>query len=160
MTASNDAILAKRLYHDHVRQHRGKFVLAFLLMSVVAASTGALAKLMQPILDDIFLGKDETRLFLVASMVFMAFFFKSIANYGQSLFMSMIGNGIVVSLQKRMFAKLMNTDMAYFDHTPTPTLVTRFHGDARVLQSVVTFSEVLLSCVKYVKLCKRCCNAL
>ena len=138
MSAQDDIVLAKRLYHDHVRQHRGKFVLAFLLMAVVAASTGALAKLMQPILDDIFLGKDASRLFIVASLVFLAFFCKSVANYGQSLFMSIIGNGIVVSLQKRMFNKLMNTDMAYFDCTPTPTLVTRFHADARVLQGVVT----------------------
>ena len=138
MSAQDDIVLAKRLYHDHVRQHRGKFVLAFLLMAVVAASTGALAKLMQPILDDIFLGKDASRLFIVASLVFLAFFCKSLANYGQSLFMSIIGNGIVVSLQKRMFNKLMNTDMAYFDRTPTPTLVTRFHADARVLQGVVT----------------------
>ena len=46
-----------RLVRDHVRPHVGRLVLAVLCMAFAAGSTAALAYLMEPVLDQIFLEK-------------------------------------------------------------------------------------------------------
>ncbi len=130
--------LFKRLIREHVKPYRHWFILGVLAMLAVSASTGALALLMEPVLDDIFIGKNTSSLKWIALAIFSTFFIKGIAGYGESIVMAMIGNNIVADLQKRLFLHLLNLDMAFFHAQQTGDLMTRFTADVRVLQSVVS----------------------
>lgn len=76
--------LVRRLVREHVRKHWGKLVLAALCMALVAAASGINAYLMQPMLDEVFLNKDRTMLFVVPLAVVTVAIVSGLASYGQA----------------------------------------------------------------------------
>jgi subfamily B ATP-binding cassette protein MsbA len=130
--------LMRRLFREHIKQYLPRFFLAFGLMMVVAATTAAMAKLIQPVLDEIFVSKNKEMLHVVALMVITVFVVKSLATYGQDRIMNEIGFRIVSDLQTRLFNHLMRSDISFFHANPTGTLMSRLTSDVRVLQATTS----------------------
>ena len=132
------APLMRRLVSEFLKPHLGKMALAFLAMGLVAASTAANAWLMQPLLDKVFVERNETLLLLIPAAVIALALIKGLAGYAQSVWMTTIGQRIVANIQLKLFARLMRADLAYFHANPTGTLVSRFTNDAGLLRSCAT----------------------
>ncbi len=130
--------MLKRLFREHMRGYMPKFFLALFFMILEAAGTASLAKLMEPVLDEIFVSKNETMLYVIAAAVMGIFIVKAAATYGQSAMMNAIGFRIVADLQKRLFARLMQADIAYYHEQRTGNLISRLVNDARMLQNTVS----------------------
>ncbi len=129
--------LFKRLLRENVRPEIGWLALAFLFMVAVAVSTAALAKLMEPVLDQVFTQRDRSRLLEVALSVLAVFVIKGFATYGQAVLMSRVGLRIVARLQNRVVDHAIRLDLAYFHNTPTGTLVSRVLYDTSMLRGIV-----------------------
>ena len=129
--------LLSRLLREYARPHLRLFLLAFAAMALEAAMTGALAKLIEPVLDEIFVAKNGAMLMPVAIGVLLVFSFKALAGYGQSMLLGKIGNASVAEMQKRVFAHLIRADLAFFHANPAGRLVSYFISDIRTLQAVV-----------------------
>ncbi len=121
--------LIKRILKDYIYQHKIKLIISFFCMTVIAGATAANAYLMQPVLDEIFINKNQKLIYLIPLIVFLIAFSKGIASYFQSILMSFIGYKMVAQIQKNMFKNLMNCDLSYFSQTNTGTLVSRFISD-------------------------------
>jgi subfamily B ATP-binding cassette protein MsbA len=130
-------LLIRRLIADHVRPHIGLLILAVGLMAVVAATTAALAFLMETILDDVFTARDRASLYFAAAIVMGVFMLKGVAAYGQSVIMSFVGQRILADLQKRMFAHLLRADLAYFHSHASGGLIARFINDVEKMRGTV-----------------------
>lgn len=135
---SSTTRLVHRLVREHVRAHAWRLVLAGLLMAVVAGSTALNAWLMQPVLDDVFLKRDETLLYLIPLALIAAAVVKAAAGYGQEVIMTNVGQRIIADVQTGMFAHLMRADLAYFHEVTAGRLISRFVNDARFLQAAVS----------------------
>ena len=135
--ASTRALVA-RLIRDHVRPHLGRLVFAVICMALVAGATAGNAWLMQPVLDDVFLKRDETMLYLVPVAILALAFVKGGSTYGQSVLMSYVGQRIIAAVQLGMFAHLMRSDMAFFQKNSTGRLISRFNNDANMLRHAVS----------------------
>jgi len=61
--------LTRRLVGEFLRPHLGRMGLAFLAMGLVAAATAANAWLMQPMLDRVFVARDERLLLIIPAAV-------------------------------------------------------------------------------------------
>jgi subfamily B ATP-binding cassette protein MsbA len=59
--------LVARLFREHLRHHMGRLSVAMLCMAVAAAATAANAWLMEPVLDEVFVNRNEAMLFAVTS---------------------------------------------------------------------------------------------
>src|SRR5262245_65240926 len=94
--------LFRRLLRENVRPELGWLALALLCMVAVAVSTAALAKLMEPVLDQVFTQKNRDQLLVVALSVLAVFVVKGFATYGQAVLMSRVGLRIVARLQTRV----------------------------------------------------------
>ena len=129
--------LFRRLLSENVRPEVGWLALAFVFMVLVALSTAALAKLMEPVLDQVFTQRDRSRLLEVALSVLAVFFVKGFATYGQAVLMSRVGLRIVARLQTRVVDHAIRLDLAYFQNTPTGTLVSRVLYDTSMLRGIV-----------------------
>jgi subfamily B ATP-binding cassette protein MsbA len=130
--------LLRRLARDHVLRHWPKLLAAFGCMAVVACTTAANAWLMQPMLDRVFVARDETLLYVIpVAIVFLAFA-KGLAGYGQSVLMITVGQRIVADIQQGLFARLMRADLAFFHANPTGSLIARFINDASMLRTAAT----------------------
>jgi ATP-binding cassette, subfamily B, bacterial MsbA len=115
--------LMRRLTTEFVRPHFGKLLLAFLTMGVVAGSTAANAWMMQPLMDKVFVERNETLLLVIPAAVIGLALVKGFAGYAQSVWMTTIGQRIVADIQLKLFARLMRADLAYFHANPTGTLI-------------------------------------
>ncbi len=130
--------LLRRLVGEFLRPHMGKMALAFLAMGLVAASTAANAWLMQPLMDKVFVERDQNLLLMIPIGIIILAVVKGFAGYGQSVWMTTVGQRIVADIQLKLFARLMRADIAFFHANPTGTLITRFTNDAGMLRACAT----------------------
>ncbi len=129
------AVLVRRLVRDFIRRHTGKIVLAMLCMGTAAASTALRAWLMQPVLDRIFVARQDSLLLLIAGAALVLALVKGIADYGESVLMTRIGLRVITDVQIALYARLMRADLAYFNAHPSGTLISRFTNDVALLRN-------------------------
>jgi len=145
MILSSRALIA-RLLKDHVRPHLWRIGAAVLCMALTAAATAAYAKILEPVLDDVFVARDATMLMAIPPILLGIALVNGLADLGQAYLMNFVGLRIVVDLQKRMAAKVIGADLAFFHRTPTGTLLTRFTADANLVRQAT--SSTLTAMVK------------
>jgi len=126
-----------RLVRDHVRPHLGRLLLAGFCMALAAGSTAALAYLMEPVLDQIFLEKDRTLLIVVPAAVIGITLIRGAATYGHSVLMAFVGQRVIADLQSRVFAHILRFDLAFFQDTASGRLVSRLTNDVNMMRNAV-----------------------
>ncbi|MBV9522984.1 MAG: ATP-binding cassette domain-containing protein [Alphaproteobacteria bacterium] len=126
--------LLRRLIGAFLRPQLGLILMALAAMLVVAGATAANAWLMQPVLDQIFIAHDDRLLWLVASGVLALAIIKGLATYGQSVWMTVVGQNVIADVQTSLFARLMRADIAFFHANSTGSLISRFTNDANLLR--------------------------
>ncbi len=129
--------LIKKLV-TYAKPYGSKILWGFLCMVVVAATTAASAKLMKPIINDIFLGKNEDMLWPVTGMIFLVFFLKGLFTYGESVLMAFVGHRVIADVQKDFFRILIEADLKFYQKMQTGDLVSRFMSDINRLHNAVT----------------------
>jgi subfamily B ATP-binding cassette protein MsbA len=107
-------------------------------MIVVAATTAASAKLMKPIINDIFLGRKEDMLLPITGLIFLVFFLKGLFTYGESVLMAFVGHRVIADVQKDFFEVLIQADLKFYQERQTGDLVSRFMNDVGRLNNAVT----------------------
>lgn len=136
--------LIRRLFSENAGKYVGRYVLAFLCMGLVAASTAASAWIMKDVINEVFLNRDQTMIYLIAGAVMLIFTVKGAAAYGQTILLSRIGNAIVADCQRRLFARVLEQDLSYFDRTPLGDLTTRMQHNTAAARSVIDMVAVSL----------------
>ena len=129
------AALVWRLARDFMRPHLRRILFAFLLMGLAAASTAGRAWLMEPVLDRIFVAREGSLLLLIAGGALALALVKGLADYGEAVLMTRVGQRVIADVQLALFARLMRADLAYFHAHPSGTLISRFTSDAALLRS-------------------------
>ena len=130
--------LVARLYRGHIRRHLAKLSFAAFCMILVAAATAANAWLMEPVLDEVFLNRNETMLLMVPLAVLAIALIKGVAGYLQGYIMAAVGQRIIADVQIDLFGHLMRADLAYFQQTTSGRLVSSFLNDANLLRDAVS----------------------
>ena len=100
-----------RLVRDYLRPYRVKLLGATLCMVLAAASQPLLAWLMEPVVRDIFMDRDQTMLVLVPLAILGIMIIGGAANFGQAVLMNWVGLRIVADLQRRVFSHLIHLDL-------------------------------------------------
>ena len=129
--------LLVRLVRDHVRPYLGRLLIAGLCMAIAAGATAALAYLMEPVLDEIFLEKDRTLLIVVPVLVLVITLIRGAATYGQAVLMAFVGQRVIADLQSRVFAHILRFDLAFFHDTASGGLVSRLTNDVNMMRNAV-----------------------
>ncbi len=128
----------KRLWGSYIRPYRRKIWLSLLFMALSAAATAGLAKLMEPIIDDVFKSENIAALKIVSISVFMLFLIKGAASYGEAITMNYVGQRIIANLQIDLFNSLLNCDLAFFHDTSSGVLISRCTNDVNLMRNVVS----------------------
>ena len=135
--------LMRRLLRDNIRPYVGWIAFALVCMGLMAGATAFSAWLMEPVVNDIFIAKDEAMLWFLAPIVIATFVVKGAANYGQAVLMSKVGLRIVADNQARLFQHITDLDLAFFHANQTGRLLSRFLVDINSMRNAV--SNVLTS---------------
>lgn len=145
-------LLLLRLLRENVRHYKGVLALALFFMALMAGSTAANAWLMKPVVNEVFIGRNEQMLWLVAGAVLATFVVKGVSNYAQQVLMSFVGFRIIADNQNRLYAHLAGMHLDFFHNQPTGGLLTRFTVDINsmrvaVSNALTSFGKDLLTLV-------------
>ncbi len=127
-----------RLLLERVKPYWRRLAFAMFLMSLVAGTTSLMAGLVKPVLDDVFVAKDLSMLWLVPPLVIGLYAVKGLASYGQTYLMQWVGQRIITQYRIDLYAHLQRLSLGFFDRTPTGELMSRITNDVNQIQSAVS----------------------
>jgi subfamily B ATP-binding cassette protein MsbA len=118
--------------------YKKEFLFAIIGMIAVTIGTAGTAHMLKPILDDVFISKDETMLAIIPAIVVGIFALKSIGKFIQTYYTAYIGDDIVRKLRDKLALHLMHQDIAYLNKMRSGELLSRVTNDLNRIQNVVS----------------------
>ncbi|HQP30158.1 MAG TPA: lipid A export permease/ATP-binding protein MsbA [Deltaproteobacteria bacterium] len=108
------------------------------LMIILSGTSGLLAFLVKPVMDDIFIARDVTKLHLIPVAIILIFLVKSFSDYGRYYLMADVGQRIILDIRNRLYGHIQTLSLKFFQKTPTGVLISRITNDVNMVQSSVT----------------------
>jgi subfamily B ATP-binding cassette protein MsbA len=127
----------RQLVRDYLRSYFRTMIFAALFMVVAAGMTGALAKMMEPVIDEVFQSKQQGRLIPVAMLVFIVFALRGVTTYAHNILMNRVGQGIVADIQKKLSAHLIRADLSYLHNHAAGHLISNMISDVNVMRTAI-----------------------
>ena len=143
---SSNYYILSRIFENYVKKHSRKLIISIICMIIVSATTALTAWMMQPVLDDIFIDKNESLILIIPLAILLIAVVKGISSYIQSVLMSFVGYRLVADLQSDMFGSLIKCDISFFSKTNSGTLISRFLADVGALSRGV--HNVIINIIK------------
>ena len=143
---SSNYYILSRIFENYVKKHSRKLIISIICMIIVSATTALNAWMMQPVLDDIFIDKNESLILIIPLAILLIAVVKGISSYIQSVLMSFVGYRLVADLQSDMFGSLIKCDISFFSKTNSGTLISRFLADVGALSRGV--HNVIINIIK------------
>ncbi|WP_445682562.1 ABC transporter ATP-binding protein [Radicibacter daui] len=138
--------LIRRTLVNYMAPYWRRLIVAVLLMIVAGAMSGVFAKLMQFIVDDVFVTGNQTRVVLIASAVVVAFVIRGLSSFLHVVIMNKIGLNVTARVQNHLIRHLLNSDIALFQSKSTGVLYSHVVRDTSAMSNSLTGS--LTSVVK------------
>jgi ATP-binding cassette, subfamily B, bacterial MsbA len=127
----------KRLMR-YVKPYRARFFAAFVCSALVAILSGAYAWLARPVLDDIFIQKNEQMLMVLPLALFGVATLKALFSYGVGYLMAYVGNRVVADIRQELFHQLMRLSVGFHDATTSGRLVSRVVNDVGMMANAAS----------------------
>ena len=124
----------KSFYKEYIPQ----FIIAIIGMIMASVGTAVSAWLVKPVLDYIFIQKDETLLYILPYAIIAIYFIKSLGVYLQAYFTAYIGQDIVRRFRYNQLSNILSLDMSFFHKYRSGELMSRIMGDIERIRSIVS----------------------
>lgn len=124
--------LLRYLWH-----YRLRLVAAFVCSALVAGLTGAYAWLVRPVLDGIFISKDQFLLMVLPVVILGVAVLKGVFSYGQNYLMNYVGNQVITDVRQELFLQLMRLPVVFHDANTSGRLVSRVINDVNLMANAV-----------------------
>jgi subfamily B ATP-binding cassette protein MsbA len=115
-----------------------------LLALVVSAMDGAIAWLVKPAMDEIFINRDMVMLRLIPLALLGAYVVKGVARYLQAYLMAAVGENVVARLRADLYRHIQGMPLAFFSDRHSADLMSRILSDvnrlARLSSTVVVMA--------------------
>jgi ABC transporter fused permease/ATP-binding protein len=121
-----------------LRPHRGRFVVATLLLLVGSAMTLVYPQAAQRAIDAGISGDGSTtKLDQMAMGVVVVFVINAALTWARHYLMSWLGERVVADLRARVYERLLAQPVSYFHERPSGELTGRLAADVTTIQSIV-----------------------
>lgn len=121
----------------YLLHYRVRLLAALVCSGLVAGLTAAYAWLVKPVLDGIFINKDEVLLLVLPLAILGVAVLKGVFNYGQTYLMNYVGNHAVTDIRQELYAQLMRLPVGFHDQNTTGRLVSRVLNDVSMMANAV-----------------------
>ncbi len=125
-------------YLPYYKEYKLQFAFAFFGMLLVAASSSAIAYLVKPVLDEIFINKDLSMLAILPYLVVIAYLAKGGGAFVQAYYISYIGKDIVRRVRDKLLGHVLTLDLDFFYKMRSGELISRLLGDIGRIQSAAS----------------------
>ena len=138
--------IIKRMYYEYIKKYIFKILLAAFFSILVAGSTSATAWLLDPAIENIFLNKDKTLIYIIPLAIIVAFSTKGISLYLAKILMIQISEEVKKMLQINMLKSFINADTQIIESKHTGKYISNLSFD--VDQITRMLAEAFLSIFK------------
>jgi subfamily B ATP-binding cassette protein MsbA len=132
------AVLIRRLVMEQGVVYWRRYLLAFALMAVSAATTAGSAYLLGKVINQAYVDKSIRGIAILSGVTIVIFIIKGLATYGHSVILSQISNAILANNQRRLFAKLMSESVAFFSERHSSEFLARLTAGANSVTQVLS----------------------
>lgn len=114
------------------------FILAFIGMALASGGTAVSAYLVEPVLNKIFVEKNETLLYMLPCAIIAIYLLKNVGTFMQAYFTAYIGQDTIRRFREKMVENLLTLDMKFFNDFRTGELISRTTNDIERIRSIVS----------------------
>ncbi|MEO0328480.1 MAG: ABC transporter ATP-binding protein [Pseudomonadota bacterium] len=115
--------ILKRVLSENWRLYLRRYLLAFVFLALVAASTAFPAWIVRDIVNGVFRDQDLELAYMIAGAIFLAFTVRGLATYAYLYILGKIGNNIVARYQRRIFDHLLKLGVGFHKSNRSAYLV-------------------------------------
>jgi len=119
-----------------------RLLLAALCMIVVAGANGAMALLVKPVMDDIFIKQNRDMLLLIPGIAILVFFLKGAGAYGSEYLMNYIGEKIIRFFRDSLYEKIIDLPISFIHKEKTGALMSRITNDVNIVKGMVSTAVI------------------
>jgi subfamily B ATP-binding cassette protein MsbA len=122
----------------HVWPYRAALLAGVLAMIVGGLADAALVKLTGPLIDELFVHRNQALAILLPLGIVAVFLVSGIASFVSGYSTQWVSQKVILDLRRAMFAKVLRLPSAFFDEIATAKLVTKFTNDVNNLAAAST----------------------
>ena len=139
-------IILKRLYRDYTRRYLKKLLISVFFSVLLAGSTSAVAYLLDPAINKLFIEKDQKLLFIIPILIIVAFAVKGLSLFTAKLIMISVSMEVNRDLQRDMLKSLIKADTQLIDSKHSGKFIAHLTTDVTLITNLI--STVMLSLCK------------
>jgi len=132
------AILIRRLIMEQAITYWRRYLVAFALMAVSAVTTAGSTTLLGDVINQAYVDKNVRGIAILSGVTVVIFIIKGAATYGHQVILSQISNAILANNQRRLFAKLMSENVAFFSERHSSEFLARLTAGASSITQVLS----------------------
>lgn len=129
--------MMKRIANNYLALHKKTLAIAIFFMAIAAGMTAAIAKLLQPIMDEVLGGDDTSMIIPFALLVMSVFIVRGISTYAHTILMNRISHSVVAKVQHDLFSHFLTLDLGFYQNNPSGQLISRVISDVSVMRIAV-----------------------
>ena len=130
--------ILKRLYSEYTRKHLKQIFLSLFFSLFVAGSTSAIAYLLDPAIEKIFIEKDQTLMVIIPLFIIVAFAIKGLSLYMAKVLMIGVAEEVRKEMQCDMLSNLISADTALIEDKHTGKFISILANDVNHITNLVS----------------------
>ncbi len=142
-----------------LKPFKKKIALAIFSLIVVSICTSAIAFLVKPVLDDIFINKNLQMLYFIPVVVIILYGVKGVFDFTQTYLIGFICQKIVTDIRQELFSHIVELPLSFFTKNSTGSIIARLLYDVTLIQNTISnaitgiikdfFTVISLICVAF-----------
>ena len=129
--------IIKRFW-PYIKEYKFHYMALLFGSLLILVSTVATAHIMKPMMDEMFIKKDESMLTLIPLGLVGIYVTKAVGKYIQTVFMEYIGQSIVTRFRELLLDKIIHLDMAFLYQNRSGELISRITNDINRIQTFIS----------------------
>ena len=125
-------------YIPYIKEYKLHYFLIFIGIILTVTATVATAQIMKPLMDDMFIKKEQQMLLFIPMLLIGIYFLKAVGRYVQSVFMAYIGQHVITRFRAMLLEKILYFDMEFLYLNRSGELISRLTNDLNRIQYFVS----------------------
>ena len=130
--------ILKRLYFEYTKKHIKKILFSLFFALLVAGSTSAIAYLLDPAIEKIFIEKDQALIVIIPICIIIAFATKGLSLYLAKVLMIGVSEEVRKDLQCDMLDNLISSDTKLIDGKHTGKFISILTNDVGHITNLIS----------------------
>ena len=133
-----DFQILKRLYKSYTKNYLKKILLSVFFTLILAGSTSAVAYLLDPAIDQLFIKQNQKLLYILPGLIILAFALKGGSLYMAKVLMISVSQDVKRDMQLDMFNSILVADTGLIDRKHSGKFITNLNNDINMITNLLS----------------------